>query len=217
MCVYWMSAPLPACDLQSVDVSADMIAFWKLRLKRAASGVNGGRQPAGGEVTAALQTGGSEYGLSGEKLNLLGWSRRSFSQLTVICMLWISHTHIHPPLAWWWSWIRFYLATKNRSGERTHDSLCVSTNQHFFFLQGGFVTLAWHHHLLHPFLLWERGCNSTTPQSLMMESVKPQSTILIIRNRTQVASKTLCRPGDAFKLIPFCTFFRCSTTLLFWS
>lgn len=67
-----MSAPLSACDLQSVDVSADMIAFWKLRLKRAASGVNGGWQPAGGEVTAALQTGESEYGLSGEKLNLLG-------------------------------------------------------------------------------------------------------------------------------------------------
>lgn len=138
MCVCWMSAPLSACDLQSVDVSADMIAFWKLRLKRAASGVNGGRQPAGGEVTAALQTGGSEYGLSGEKLNLLGWSRWSFSQLTVICMLWISHTHIHPPLAWWWSWIRFSLATKNRSGERTHDSLCVSTNQHFFFPPGRF-------------------------------------------------------------------------------
>lgn len=92
----------------------------------------------GGEVTAALQTGGSEYGLSGEKLNLLGWSRWSFSQLTLVCMLWISHTHIHPPLAWWWSWIRFSLATKNRSGERTHDSLCVSTNQHFFFPPGRF-------------------------------------------------------------------------------
>lgn len=113
--------------------------------------------------------------------------------------------------------------------EREHTTHCVSQQTNiFFFLQGGFVTLAWHHHLLHPFLLWERGCihtncNSTTPQSLMMESVKPQSAILIIRNRTQVASKTLCRPGDAFKLIPFCTFFRCSTTLLchfkmhFWS
>lgn len=208
MCVCWMSAPLSACDLQSVDVSADMIAFWKLRLKRAASGVNGGRQPAGGEVTAALQTGGSEYGLSGEKLNLLGWSRWSFSQLTLVCMLWISHTHIHPPLAWWWSWIRFSLATKKTGPEREHTTHCVSQQTNiFFFLQGGFVTLAWHHHLLHPFLLWERGCNSTTPQSLMMESVKPQSTILIIRNRTQVASKTLCRPGDAFKLNTFLHFF----------
>lgn len=152
----------------------------------------------GGEVTAALQTGGSEYSLSGEKLNLLGRSRRSFSQLTLVCMLWICDTsdHIRPPLAW----------QKQVRGENTRLSVSQQTNI-FFFPPGRFCNFGVTPSPVTPILIVGTRLHSHQLQlnhtSIFDDGVS-EAAILITRNRTQVASETLCRPGDAFKWIPFC-------------